>query len=320
MTSPEERSRPLIIAHRGASAYVPEHTLEAKAMAYAFGADYLEQDVVVSRDDQLIVLHDIHLDRVTNVAEAYPDRHRDDGRYYVRDFLLEELQTLRVWERFTDEGSGVAVFPRRFPVRSGHFRIATLEDELQLVEGLNHSSGRRVGIYPEIKRPEWHQAEGVDSARLLLELLARHGYEEPGDAVFVQCFHAAELVRLRREFDCRLPLIQLLGENSWGESSTDYDALKTEAGLEELAHTVNGIGPWIGHLYSLAPIDSEPVSTGLAALARSRGLVVHPYTFRADALGPGFSTFGDMVRWFADTLRIDGLFTDFPDRALDALT
>jgi glycerophosphoryl diester phosphodiesterase len=313
-------SRPLIVAHRGASGYLPEHTLEAKALAYAQGADFLEQDVVVSRDDQLIVLHDIHLDRVTDVAEAFPDRHRDDGRFYVRDFDLAELQSLRVWERFTEAGSGVAVFPQRFPARYGRFRIATLEDELQMVRGLNRASGRQVGIYPEIKLPEWHRGEGVDLSELLLDMLARFDYRTADHPVFVQCFDAAELVRVRREFGCRLRLIQLLGENDWGESGTDYDRARTDAGLRELAQTVDGIGPWIGQLYTLAPIDGEAVSTGLTARARAAGLQVHPYTFRADALAPGFASFEDMVHWFANTLGIDGLFTDFPDLAVNALT
>ena len=95
---------PLIIAHRGASGYLPEHTLEAKALAFGMGADYLEQDVVASRDDQLIVLHDIHLDRVSDVAERFPDRQRADGRFYARDFDLKEIQSLRAWERMNGGG------------------------------------------------------------------------------------------------------------------------------------------------------------------------------------------------------------------------
>ncbi|MEX1265454.1 MAG: glycerophosphodiester phosphodiesterase, partial [Woeseia sp.] len=200
---------PLIIAHRGASGYLPEHTLAAKALAYGLGADYLEQDVVVSRDGHLIVLHDIHLDRVSDVADVFPDRCRDNGRYYVRDFDLAELRTLRIWERYTADGPDKPAFPQRFPARSGLFRINTLDEELQLIQGLNKSTGRSVGIYPEIKSPEWHRAEGVDSARLLLDLLLHYGYRTAADPVFVQCFHAPELRRIRDELDCRLRLIQL---------------------------------------------------------------------------------------------------------------
>jgi glycerophosphoryl diester phosphodiesterase len=311
---------PLIIAHRGASAYLPEHTLPAKAMAYALGADFLEQDVVASRDDQLIVLHDIHIDRVSNVADVFPGRHRPDGRYYVRDFDLAELRRLCIWERFTGTDSAIAVFPQRFPARYGHFQIATLEDELQLVQGLNRATGRTVGIYPELKLPQWHRDEGVDCAALLLDLLAGYGYQGPDDPVFVQCFDFAELVRLREKFDCRLRLIQLIGENEWGESATDYEFLKSVEGLTDVAKYAYGIGPWVEQLYTLAPIDGHALSTGMVLRAHAAGLRVHPYTFRADEVGAGFASFAAMVHWFVDTLQIDGLFTDFPDLARSALT
>ena len=123
--------RPLIIAHRGASGYLPEHTLESKALAYGMGADYLEQDVVASRDGELIVLHDIHLDRVSNVSEIFPRRRREDGRYYARDFDLSELRDLNVGERRGDDGA-LAVYPGRFPTDQGRFSISTLAEEIQM--------------------------------------------------------------------------------------------------------------------------------------------------------------------------------------------
>lgn len=313
------RRRPLIIAHRGACGYLPEHTLEAKALAIGMGADYVEQDVVATRDDQLIVLHDIHLDRVTDVAKRYPDRHRPDGRFYVRDFDLAELRSLRVWERLNDEGNEVQ-FANRFPAGSGNFRIASLEDELGLIAGLVRSRGRPVGIYPEIKLPAWHKANGIDLSPKLLETLARFGYREASDPVFVQCFDARELERLRDDLDCRLNLIQLIGENAWGESDTDYEELRTAEGLARVAKTANGIGPGLWQLYSLAEIDGQPVSTGLVSRAHGHSLAVHPYTFRADQLPAGFETFDSAVQWFSESLGVDGLFTDFPDRAILALS
>lgn len=314
-----QRQAPLIIAHRGASGYLPEHTLEAKALAYGLGADYLEQDVVVSRDDRLIVLHDIHLDRVTDVAAVFPGRARDDGRYYVRDFDLDELRQLRVWERFSDTAGQQAVFPGRFPARTGRFRLNTLDEELAMVVGLNRATGRRVGVYPEIKSPAWHHAEGVDSAALVLEVLAAHGFRDPADPVFVQCFDAAELRRIREELGTPLPLVQLLGDNSWRESATDYDYLQTAEGLAEVAEYADGCGPWIRQLYTREPIAGEPVTTGFVARAHAAGLVVHPYTFRADAVDEGFANFAAQVRWCVRELAVDGLFTDFPDRARAAL-
>jgi glycerophosphoryl diester phosphodiesterase len=310
--------RPLIIAHRGASGYLPEHTLEAKALAYGLGADYLEQDVVATRDDQLVVLHDIHLDRVTDVAERFPGRQRSDGRFYARDFDLEEIQSLRAWERLNSEMSA-AEFPSRYPARSGKFRVPSLNEELEFIAGLNHASGRNVGIYPEVKRPAWHRQNGVDLSAKLLEMLDRFGYREAGDPVFVQCFDAREVARLRHELHCKLPLIQLIGMNSWQESDTDYDQLTTEQGMRQVAKNADGIGPGLWQLYARAEIDGQPVSTGLVSLAHSLDLAVHPYTFRADQLPPGFETFEAAVLWFVNTLGIDGLFTDFPDKALHAL-
>jgi glycerophosphoryl diester phosphodiesterase len=307
--------QPLIIAHRGASGYLPEHTQEAKALAYAMGADYLEQDVVASRDDQLIVSHDIHLDRVSDVAARFPDRHRDDGRYYVRDFDLAELRSLNIHERLNDDGSAAA-FSGRFPVDKGQFRIVTLAQEIELIQGLNRSTGGSVGIYPEVKAPAWHHGEGVDIAVLLLEMLDRYGYRSRQDPVFVQCFDADELRRLRQDLDCPLKLVQLIGENGWAESTTDYDALKTPQGLVKVAAVADAIGPWTNQLYTLADIDGHPVSTGLVKAAHRAGLKVHPYTFRADALAPGFDSYAAMVNWFVHELEVDGLFTDFTDRTL----
>ncbi len=308
----------LVIAHRGASGYLPEHTLEAKALAYGMGAHYLEQDIVATRDDELVVLHDIHLDRVTNVAEKFPDRKRDDGRYYARDFDVAELKTLRVWER-RDENGVAAVFPNRFPTGQGDFRIATLREEIKLVQGLNKSTGRSVGIYVELKRPAWHLSEGVDLSPILLQLLDDFGYRSRDDRAFVQCFDASEVRRIRRDLGCELKLVQLLGENDWGESDTDYEQLKTREGLQDIAATADGVGPWIGQLIEMAEVDGRPVSTGLVSAAHDAGLVVHPYTFRADQLAPGFDSLEEMIHWFVEELSIDGLFTDFPDRAIAAI-
>lgn len=308
---------PAIIAHRGASAYLPEHTLPAKAMAYAMGADYLEQDVVATRDDRLVVLHDIHLDRVTDVAARFPRRARDDGRFYVRDFDLDEIRALQVTERLDAEGQ--PVYAGRFPPQSGRFAVHTLAEELELVRGLNRATGGSTGVYPEIKRPAWHREEGIDLAAAMLAVLAAHGYETAEDPVFVQCFDAREVRRLRHDLGCRMRLVQLIGDNSWGESDTDYDALCTERGLGEIARHADAIGPWVNRLYEPGPDGGAPHSSGLAERARAAGLLVHPYTFRADDLAPGFQNFADMVRFFCADLGVDGVFTDFPDRVRDLL-
>ena len=308
----------VVIAHRGASGYLPEHTLEAKAYAHALGAHYIEQDVVATRDDQLVVLHDIHLDRVTDVAQRFPERKRADGRYYARDFDLAEIKTLTAWERRGADGLS-AVFPNRFPTGTGTFRVPTLREEVKLIQGLNRATGRNAGIYPEIKRPAWHRREGVDISSLVLAQLDDLGYRTRADNACLQCFDAAEVRRIRNELGCQLMLVQLLAENSWNESETDYEPLKTPAGLREIAATADGVGPWIAHLVTMAGVDGQPVSTGFVSAAHEAGLVVHPYTFRVEELMPGFDSLGEMVAWFVDTLEIDGLFTDFPDQAVEAL-
>lgn len=309
--------KPVVIAHRGASGYLPEHTLPAKALAHEMGADFLEQDVVATRDNELVVLHDIHLDRVTDVAERYPERARADGRYYARDFDLEEILGLRAWERV--DARGEPVFPGRYPPRSGEFRLNTFREEIAFIRDLNASSGREAGIYPEIKRPAWHKAQGVDIAPILLEILAEYGYETQEDPVFVQCFDDAELRRIRVDLGCPLKLVQLIGENAWLEAATDYLGLRSREGMEALSGTVDGIGPLLTQLYDPSGTDNAPVDNGTVDLAHEFGLVVHPYTFRADDLPPGFRRFEDLVAYFSSEVGIDGLFTDFPDQARRAI-
>ena len=306
--------RPVVIAHRGACGYLPEHTLAAKALAYAMGADYLEQDVVATRDDALVVLHDIHVDRVTDVATQYPGRCRADGRYYVRDFDLAELKRLHVHERTGPDGS--RIYADRYRDTGEVFCIQTLAEELEFVRTLERSNGRRIGIYPEIKRPEWHRAEGVDIAPEFLKTLADYGYRSHSDPAYVQCFDARELRRLRHKLGCRMKLIQLIAEDSWQESSTRYAALRTQKGLDRLARTVDGIGPWLPRAYRLRKRDGKILPSGLVQRAHKAGLAVHPYTFRADELPAGFASFEALLAFFVDELAVDGLFTDFPDRAL----
>mgnify|MGYP001827676304 FL=1 len=304
--------RPVVIAHRGASGHLPEHTLQAKALAFAMGADYLEQDIVATRDDQLVVLHDIHLDGVTDVASRFPERARDDGRYYVRDFDLAEIQTLRVHERTNLMGQ--QAFPERRTFDGADFRVATLARELELVDVLRENTGREVGIYPEIKSPAWHREEGVDITALVLQMLDKHGYAKHADPVYLQCFDEAEVRRIRHELESELKLVQLIGEDSWDPAPTDFLSMQTEAGLKKLAATVDGIGPWLNQLYRLE--GEQPVDSGLVKLAHGQGLVAHPYTFRSDALPEGFASLDALFDFMIEGLAIDGLFTDFPDAAV----
>jgi glycerophosphoryl diester phosphodiesterase len=308
---------PVVIAHRGASGYLPEHTLASKKLAFEMGADFLEQDIVATRDDELLVLHDVHLDRVSDVALRFPDRQRSDGRFYVRDFDIEEIRSLSAWERMHADGS--PVYPDRYPPKSGDFGFNTLAEELALVQSLNAAQDRAVGVYPEIKRPAWHRTEGVDIAPLLLDVLSDFGYEENTDQVFVQCFDDAEVRRLKEELHCPYKLVQLIGHNSWFEASTDYERLWSGDGIREVADYADAVGPSIPHLFELDTVDSVPVVVDLVRDVRNAALLIHPYTFRADELPPGFANFDDLVEFFVNDVGVDGLFTDFPDRVLAVL-
>jgi glycerophosphoryl diester phosphodiesterase len=309
--------RPVVIAHRGASGHLPEHTLQAKALAYAMGADYLEQDIVATRDDRLVVLHDIHLDRVTDVAAKFPQRARGDGRYYVRDFELDELLTLTVHER--TDARGRQAFPQRTAWDGAEFRIHTLERELALAALLPERAGRAVGIYPEIKSPAWHREEGVDITSLVLRTLSGYGYDTPESPAYLQCFDARELRRVRHELGSKLKLVQLIGEDHWDPEDTGFAAMRTAEGIDRLAATVDGIGPWVNQLYRVAENDRRPIPGELTELAHARGLVVHPYTFRRDALPPGFDTFESLLQFFTHEIPVDGLFTDFPGEVMKIL-
>ncbi len=300
--------RPLIIAHRGASGYLPEHTLAAKALAYGQGADYLEQDVVLSKDGVPVIFHDTHIDTTTDVAKKFPGRQRADGRFYALDFTLAELKQLNVSERFNPK-TGKAAFPRRFPVGVGSFSVVTLEEEIQFIQQLNLSTGRNVGIYPELKAPAWHRKEGRDLAGAVLPILRRYGYDAKDSACFVQCFELAEIKRLRGELAWKGKLVMLMGGG-------DSNPLTTDAGLADLAKIIDGIGPPISS-YVTGKSPAERKTTDLAARARKAGLVSHPYTLRADELPKCVSSVDELLRALFDEAKVDGLFTDFPDLCMN---
>jgi glycerophosphoryl diester phosphodiesterase len=311
-------TRPVVIAHRGASGYLPEHTLPAVAFAHAAGADYIEQDVVLSKDGVPLVLHDIEIDTVTDVAARFPGRHRANGHYYAIDFTLAEIKQLRASERF-DPKTGQPVFPGRFPLGQSAFAIPTLEEELQLVQGLNRSTGREAGIYPEIKAPAWHRRQGHDISAIVLEVLARYGYRTKADRFFLQCFDAAEIRRLRDELGFQGKLVQLIGRYGGGESDApgadatqDNVPLLTAAGLAALAKHADGIGPSLTHLVATGP-DGSARPNDVVRRAHAAGLVVHPYTFRGDALPKFAPDATTLLELLFSKLEVDGLFADQPD-------
>lgn len=305
----------VVIAHRGASGYLPEHTLAAKAVAHAQGADYLEQDVVLSKDGVPFVLHDIHIDTVTDVAHRFPGRQRADGRYYAIDFTAAEMKQLQASERF-DPRTGKAVFAGRFPVGQSSFQVPTLEEELQLVQGLNKSTGRTAGVYPEIKEPVWHRKQGQDISRIVLDVLARHGYKTKADKVYVQCFDFEEVRRIRGELGYQGRLVQLIADSPQPESATDHVWLQTRAGLAEVAKVADGIGPSLAMIVRGRDGGGALQVTGLVKDAHAAGLAVHPYTVRADALPAWASSYDELLRALVVEAGVDGFFTDQPDKGV----
>ncbi len=298
----------VVIAHRGASGYLPEHTLAAKAMAYAQGADYLEQDIVLSKDNIPVVLHDIYIDTVTNVASVYPARKRADGRFYAIDFTLNELKQLSVTERF-DPVTGKCVYNSRFPAGVGHFTIVSLSEELDFIKGLNKSSGHHIGIYPEIKKPLWHQAQGYDISQVSLAMLHDYGFKHKDDKLYLQCFSQQELQRIRYTLKSPLPIIQLIAGKPWAD--TEEYVLSSNNDLQTIAGYANGIGPWQDLLIN----TREPTitATGLSRQAKKQGLCVHPYTVRKDDLPTGIKNYQHLLDVLFIKAGVDGVFTDFPD-------
>lgn len=301
-------SEPIVIAHRGACGYLPEHTLGAKILAFGLGADFVEQDVVATRDAELVVLHDIYLDDVTDVAEQFPDRNRPDGHYYVVDFDLAELRALNVSER-RKPGRAEPMYPERFPLGAHGLRIVTLDEELDLVRDLNRSMDRNVGIYPEIKEPAWHHGHGIDLARMLLRKLDDHGYRTGDARAYVQCFDPHELRRVRFDLRSPLPLIQLV------DHAVRYAELLTAAGIQKVAEYANGLGPHYSQLAvsrSAKRIEILP----LAGWVKTAGLELHPYTFRRDNLPDYVSDLDTLLGIHFRDVGVDGVFCDHPDIAV----
>lgn len=300
-TTPEiKKNDKVIIAHRGASGYLPEHTLESKAMAYAMKPDFIEQDLVLSKDNVPIVIHDIYLEDVTNVSDVFPDRNREDNRFYVIDFTFEELQQLNVTERF-DTKTKKAIYPNRFPLNKSTFKLHSLQQEIELIQGLNKSTENTIGIYPEIKNPSFHLKNGKDISVIVLKILNDYGYTSKTDKCILQCFDAKELERIRKVLHSELFLVQLI------EFPEETEQLK------HFATYANGIGPWYNQILDKKDANGKWQFTNLVNQAHQLGLKVHPYTFRADQF-EGFDSFNQELETLLYKANIDGVFTDFPDK------
>lgn len=319
----------IIIAHRGASGYLPEHTLESKALAFGQGADYLEQDLVMTKDNKVVVIHDHFLDQLSDVAKQYPNRARKDGRYYVMDFTLDEIKGLNMTENFTTKnGEEKLVYEGRFPLWKSSFKIHTLQEELEFIQGLEKTTGKRIGIYPEIKAPWLHHQEGKDIAKETLKILKSYGYTSKEDPIYFQVFDFNELKRVKNELmpemGMNLKLVQLVAYTDWNETmeknkkgewvNYNYDWMFTPEGTKEISKYADGIGPaWYMLINEKESKKGNVKLTPLVEYIGQNNLELHPYTVRKDALPDYVNNIDEMFDVIFNKTNSTGVFTDFPD-------
>ena len=313
--------KPAVAAHRGASGYLPEHTIEAKVMAYGLGADYIEPDVLLAKDDVPIVLHDLTLQRTTDVAVKFPTRHRGANsagvlQYYAIDFTWDEIKTLTVTESVNRQ-TGAQTYSGRFPAENGvGFRIHTLEEEILLVKGLNHSTenqrspffmGKEVGIYPELKDPVFHMSEGKPIEEAVINVLKSHDYNDPNAKVILQSFDGESLKRART--------LGWVGPTAM-LSATEY--LLSNEGIAEIAEYADIYAPTISSLLDVSDFGWTPHDR--VKLARDKGMDIHTWTYRTDALGlQNRFEENELLDVLFKVIKVDGMFTDFTDVVADYL-
>ena len=313
-------ARPLIIAHRGASGHRPEHTLAAYALAVQMGADYIEPDLVSTKDGFLVARHENEIGGTTDVARKYPDRKTMkvvDGDsiagWFTEDFTLAELQTLRAKERLSF----------RSHAYDGQLLIPTFDDILSLADSLGAARGRVVGVYPETKHPSYFRGIGLPLEPALLAALTAHSRNRRDGAVFIQSFEVGNLRALRSR--TQVPLVFLLSGNdappdraAIGDMRTGT-AWVTPMGLKEIATFADAIGV---DTRMIVGGDSAAVPTTLIRDAHRAGLQVHVWTLRPepDFLAKRYG--GDPLREVRELQRlgVDGMFGDFPDLLVRGLS
>jgi glycerophosphoryl diester phosphodiesterase len=348
---------PLVIGHRGGgSGYLPEHTLEAYALGIELGADYVEPDLVATKDGHLIARHEPNLIATTNVASLpqFAARKRTvvlDGvpteGFWASDFTLAEIKQLGALQPMSDRDQSF----------NGRFKIPTLPEIIDFVKKKSEDKGRRIGIYPETKHPTYHQSSGLPLEDRLIAVLTAAGWNHRGAPVFIQSFETANLRYLRTRTE--LPLIQLIDADDinpdgslafnkpydkpydWVVSGRPglFSDLVTPAGLAEVKTYANGIGPWKPYLISstcklvngaCSDINGDGLvndadrtllpPTDVVANAHAAGLLVHPYTFRNEPRRLASNYAGNPINEYVTfyELGVDGLFTDFADSAAAA--
>jgi glycerophosphoryl diester phosphodiesterase len=327
---------PLVIAHRGASGHRPEHTLEAYRLAIEMGADFIEPDLVATRDGFLVARHEPDISATTDIASRaeFADRKRtvriDGVKYsgwFTTDFTLAELKTLRAIEPRAD----------RSEAYDGLYTVPTLEEIVALAQTEAARLGRVIGIYPETKHPHWHCTQGLALETRLLTVLEQAGWNARNAPVFIQSFESGNLRWLRERTEVRL--VQLLGGaeltpegrvipvTAWtnegrcehypvGELPSDFE---DPASFVQIASYADAVGPWKRFLIGERE-QRATAPTRFVELAHAAGLAVHPWTFRNEAQHLLLDYAGDPLaeyRAFA-ALGVDGVFSDYPDTAAQA--
>ena len=313
---------PLVIGHRGAAGHRPEHTLASYSLAIDYGVDFIEPDLVSTKDGVLIARHENDISGTTDVAQKFPGRRTRktiDGKaiegYFTEDFTLAEIKTLRAKERLAFRNQGW----------NGIYQIPTLQEVIELAKRRSLETGRTIGIYPETKHPSYFRSIGLALEPLLLKVLDANRYTDASAPVFIQSFEVQNLQDLSKLTKVRL--VQLMEDGkqkpydfvATGDRRT-YGDLMTPAGLAAIAAYASGIGPG---KRSIVPQGSNRAllpPTSLVADAHKAGLVVHPYTFRDEPefLAPdyGLDPVKEYLQFYG--LGVDGVFSDFGDTAVRA--
>jgi glycerophosphoryl diester phosphodiesterase len=318
----ERSGPPLVIGHRGAPGYRPEHTLASYALAIDLGVDFIEPDLVMTKDGVLIARHENEISGTTDVALKFPGRKATktiDGKtvegYFTEDFTLAEIKTLRAKERLAF----------RNQAWNGFFAIPTFDEVIDLAKRRSHEKGRVIGIYPETKHPSYFRSIGLALEPPLVKALAANGFVGPKDPVFIQSFEVQNLKDLSKLTGVRL--VQLMENErsrpydfvAAGDRRTYGDLMQPRA-LAELAAYVHGIGPYKRSIIPQGPDKRLQAPNNLVAEAHKAGLLVHPYTFRDEpeflASDYGLDPVKEYLQFFE--LGVDGVFSDAGDTAVRA--
>lgn len=345
MTKPSIFKEPIIIAHRGAQFMYPEHTIEGYKKAIEIGADYIEPDLVVTKDGVFVARHEPYISGTTNVQDLPEFAHLKTTKildgievtdWFVSDFTLQELKTLKArqsWNNRTHKYDDL-------------FEIPTFEEIITLAKKSKTTKGKSVGIYPELKHPTFHRNAGLPMEDVFLDMLTKANFNSKEAAIYVQCFEVSSLQYIHSKSDVKL--IQLLGaaginpdgslrftkeDGSYdpegqpydfivNKDNRTYDFFTTEEGMKFLTTYATGVGPWKPFVITITNDNNTPREilppTDFIDLAHKYHLEVHPYTFRNEDSKWTINEEPSSEYQLFFEAGVDGLFSDYTNEALEA--